>query len=71
MGKRKYFGTDGVRDLANSGNMTPEFALRLGRAFIKFNHGKKIVVGSDTRLSGKMLHKQFNCDIITFVKSIF
>ena len=55
MGKRKYFGTDGVRDLANSGNMTPEFALRLGRAFIKFNHGKKIVVGSDTRLSGKML----------------
>ena len=53
--KRKYFGTDGVRELANSGNMTPEFALELGRAFIKFNHGKKIVVGRDTRLSGKML----------------
>lgn len=53
--QRKYFGTDGVRDLANAGNMTPEFALKLGRAFIKFNHGKKIVVGMDTRLSGRML----------------
>ena len=53
--QRKYFGTDGVRDLANTGNMTPELALRLGRAFIKFNRGKKIVVGLDTRLSGSML----------------
>ena len=53
--QRKYFGTDGVRDLANTGNMTAELALRLGRAFIKFNHGKKIVVGLDTRLSGSML----------------
>ncbi|MBR0079546.1 MAG: phosphoglucosamine mutase [Synergistaceae bacterium] len=53
--ERKFFGTDGVRDLANSGNMTPEFALNLGRAFIKFNHGKKIIIGSDTRLTGKML----------------
>ena len=53
--ERKYFGTDGVRDLANSGNMTPELALKLGRAFIKANHGRKIVVGSDTRLSCRML----------------
>ena len=53
--ERKYFGTDGVRDLANTGNMTPEFAMKLGRAFIKFNKGKKIVVGLDTRLSGTML----------------
>ena len=53
--QRKYFGTDGVRDLANTGNMTAEFALKLGRAFIKFNRGKKIVVGLDTRLSGAML----------------
>ncbi len=59
--QRKYFGTDGVRDLANSGNMTPELALKLGRAFIKFNHAhrpnakKKIVIGLDTRLSGGML----------------
>ena len=53
--ERKLFGTDGVRDLANSGNMTPELALRLGRAFIRFTRGKKIVIGCDTRLSGRML----------------
>lgn len=53
--KRKLFGTDGVRDLANSGNMTPELALELGRAFIRFTHGRKIIIGCDTRLSGRML----------------
>ena len=53
--ERKLFGTDGVRDLANSGKMTPEIALKLGRSFIRFNHGRKIVVGLDTRLSGRML----------------
>ena len=53
--ERKLFGTDGVRDLANQGNMTPELALKLGRAFIKFNHGKKIIIGRDTRLSCRML----------------
>ena len=52
---RKLFGTDGVRDLANTGNMTPELALKLGRAFIRFTHGRKIVIGCDTRLSGRML----------------
>ncbi len=53
--ERKLFGTDGVRDLANSGKMTPEIALKLGRAFIRFNHGKKIIIGRDTRLSCRML----------------
>lgn len=53
--ERKLFGTDGVRDLANSGRMTPETALKLGRAFIKFNKGRKIVVGSDSRISCRML----------------
>lgn len=53
--ERKLFGTDGVRDLANTGNMTPEIALKLGRSFIRYTHGRKIVIGSDTRLSGRML----------------
>ena len=53
--ERKFFGTDGVRDLANSGKMTPELALKLGRAFIRFNHGRKIIIGRDTRLSCRML----------------
>ena len=56
--KRKLFGTDGVRDIANHGNMTSEVALRLGSAFIRFNHGKRgkrIIIGRDTRYSGRML----------------
>lgn len=53
--ERRLFGTDGVRDLANTGRMTPETALKLGRAFIKFSRGRKIVVGCDTRISCRML----------------
>ena len=33
---RCLFGTDGVRDVANRGAMTPEMALRLGRSFVLF-----------------------------------
>jgi len=60
MGNRHYFGTDGVRDIANSGNMTPEFAFRLGRAYTMFLNGKDfakpfIAVGRDTRQSGNMI----------------
>lgn len=58
--KRVLFGTDGVRDVANRGGMTPEMALRLGRAFILFLAERgiprpRIVIGRDTRRSGMML----------------
>ncbi|MBR0380797.1 MAG: phosphoglucosamine mutase [Mogibacterium sp.] len=52
---RKLFGTDGVRDIANAGRMTPEIALKLGRAFVKAHKVRKVVVGRDTRLSCRML----------------
>ncbi len=57
---RCLFGTDGVRDIANRGAMTPEMALRLGRAYVLFliERGAprpRIVVGRDTRRSGRML----------------
>jgi len=54
--KRKYFGTDGIRGLANHAPMTVETALRLGRAvatvFSRPGHRARILVGKDTRLSG-------------------
>ena len=58
--KRVLFGTDGVRGVANKGEMTPEMALRLGRAFILFLAERgiprpRIVLGRDTRRSGLML----------------
>lgn len=57
---RELFGTDGVRGVANEAPMTPELALRLGRA-IAFvagqgkNRRPRIFIGKDTRLSGYML----------------
>ena len=58
--ERCLFGTDGVRDLANQGLMTPEMALRLGRAYIRYlvESGiprPRIVLGRDTRKSGMMI----------------
>ncbi len=53
----KYFGTDGVRGVANR-ELTPELALRIGRAaalVLGEQSTKPIVVGRDTRLSGQML----------------
>ena len=57
---RRIFGTDGARDIANRGNMTPETAMALGRAFIRFlarGAGARpaVVTGRDTRRSGAML----------------
>ena len=57
---RCMFGTDGVRDVANRGLMTPETALSFGRAFVLFLTERgvprpKIVVCRDTRRSGMML----------------
>jgi phosphoglucosamine mutase len=53
---RKLFGTDGVRGVANVDPMTPEMALRLGKAiaahFRKPGRRPRIVIGKDTRLSG-------------------
>jgi len=56
----KYFGTDGVRGIANE-QLTPELAFRVGRmgGYVLTRHkqeGKpKVVIGRDTRISGQML----------------
>src|SRR6478609_3283043 len=54
----KYFGTDGVRGIANK-ELTPELAYKLGRfggyVLTKNNVKPKIIVGRDTRVSGHML----------------
>ncbi|RHW35028.1 phosphoglucosamine mutase [Lysinibacillus yapensis] len=55
----KYFGTDGVRGVANS-ELTPELAFKLGRVggYVLTKHNTerpKVIVGRDTRISGHML----------------
>ncbi len=52
-GRRIKFGTDGVRGVANEG-LKPEDALALGLAGARL-FGGPILVGRDTRLSGRML----------------
>jgi phosphoglucosamine mutase len=52
---RALFGTDGVRGVANR-DLTPELALRLGRAFgARLAPGGRVVIARDTRRSGPML----------------
>lgn len=54
----KYFGTDGVRGIANR-ELTPELAYKIGRCGGYVLAGKarhpKVVIGLDTRISGRML----------------
>jgi phosphoglucosamine mutase len=57
---QRYFGTDGIRGLANSPPMTSEIALKVGMAAGKlFSNGggrrHRVVIGKDTRLSGYMI----------------
>ena len=75
---RKYFGTDGVRGIANT-ELNSSLAYRLGRAggFVltkesKNNTRVRVVVGRDTRISGDMLESALiaglmsvGCDVIT------
>ncbi len=57
--KKKLFGTDGIRGVANIHPMTTEIAMQLGRAAAymckKGDRRHRIVIGKDTRLSGYML----------------
>lgn len=54
----KYFGTDGVRGIANS-ELTPELAFKIGRfggyVLTKDKERPKVLIGRDTRISGHML----------------
>ena len=56
MSMEHLFGTDGIRGKANTYPMTPEMALRIGKAAaLVFRTGHKkprILIGKDTRLSG-------------------
>lgn len=59
--KRQFFGTDGVRAVANCSPMTPEFVLRLAQAaaeVLAADAGSQerplCVIGRDTRASGEM-----------------
>lgn len=64
----KYFGTDGIRGVANKG-LTTEIAYRVG-SFLGdyYSKGKKarIVIGKDTRLSSSMLENALAAGISAY-----
>ncbi len=65
--EERLFGTDGVRGLANR-DLSPELALRLGRAAALVSCEKKpgrIVVGRDTRLSGDLIENAMVAGILS------
>ena len=66
----QLFGTDGIRGIANQWPITPEVALRIGRAVARVlaaNGQKKhkVVIGKDTRLSGYMLETAITSGLVS------
>ena len=67
---RKYFGTDGIRRIANT-ELTPEFALRVAKAGAcvlskHAKHAPTILIGRDTRLSGCLLESAMTAGFLSY-----
>ena len=72
----KLFGTDGIRGKANEYPITPEIALRVGKAIatVFMAEGKKnprVIIGKDTRLSGYMLESALTSGLVSMGMDVF
>lgn len=69
----KYFGTDGVRGIANK-ELTPELAYQIGRAggYVLAGEATKptVVIGQDTRVSGPMLEAALIAGLLSIGASV-
>lgn len=65
--QRSFFGTDGIRGIANAAPLDPESLVRLGKAiasvFLKSKRKHRILIGKDTRLSGYMIETALEAGI--------
>ncbi len=71
---RKYFGTDGVRGVANEKPLDPETVVRLGMAVGSlFANGRRarVVIGKDTRLSGYMIEQALTAGFLSVGLDVF
>ena len=68
----KYFGTDGARGVANK-QITGALAYRIGRYIgqCKDGHKKKILIASDTRISGKLLGDAVGVGIVSSGSDVY
>src|SRR5207342_280516 len=55
---RRYFGTDGVRGVVGE-TLTPELVERVGRAATIWADAGAVLIGRDTRASGRELERAF------------
>ena len=65
--KKKYFGTDGIRDHVGKGLISPDKILQLGWATGKVirAHGENsVMIGKDTRISGYMFESALEAGFI-------
>ncbi|NIK79055.1 phosphoglucosamine mutase [Paenibacillus castaneae] len=69
----KYFGTDGVRGVANR-ELTPELAYKIGRCggyvLTRKANKPKVVIGLDTRISGPMLESALIAGLLSIGASV-
>jgi phosphoglucosamine mutase len=72
---RKYFGTDGVRGIANRSPMSPDMVMKIGLAagslYSKGNHRHRAVIGKDTRLSGYMIEQALTAGLLSAGVDVF
>ncbi len=67
---RKYFGTDGIRRIANT-ELTPELVYKVAKAGAYVlskhtDHAPTILIGRDTRLSGTLIESAMTAGFLSF-----
>ncbi len=67
---RKYFGTDGIRRIANT-ELTPELVFRVAKAGASVlarhsNHTPTILIGRDTRISGTLIESAMTAGFLSY-----
>ena len=67
---RKYFGTDGIRRIANT-ELTPELVFRVAKAGAcvlarHSNHSPTILIGRDTRISGTLIESAMTAGFLSY-----
>ncbi len=72
----RFFGTDGIRGIANVAPMTAEMVLEVGRATAYVckrgrDHRHRIVIGKDTRISGYMMENALTAGICSMGVDVF
>ena len=69
-GKKRLFGTDGIRGKSGVYPMTPDMVVKIGQALGHILHRNKkkedkvkVVIGKDTRISGYMVEQALACGL--------